>query len=292
MAIKGTAREMESAPKALASACAIRPTQLIVGLDSDAPAALETLVRDHAPCNLKVMRVQRDDAWLAHFPHVTWEMIRASDNDLILCTDADLILQCSIPEHAGLPGTSNIAAVTFLIVPGSPGLAGAWRRLTFRARRKFGTRKAETGLYFIWRPFYLDFIREDVMRSLRNGVDSIIWRTLEKTDRYDYVSSGIIGAIGCDDHSGDYPSSQFADGINMAAKSSAVRAIARCAYHTILFAHPWYVYGCIWALTHPRHPIVRRCAKAGPYEFTRDVMPQIYGLRKWPASVQERTGFA
>lgn len=291
MPMRGTPREMQTAPRALASVSALRPAQLVVGLDADAPPSLDVFIRENVSCKCDIVRVARDPAWNAHLPHVVWEMIAAADNDLIICTDADLILSGVLLERAGLAGTGNMAAVTFSVAPGTPGPVGAYRRLMFRLRRRFGRRKAVTGLYAIWRPFYYSLVTRDAMMSIRNGVDSIIWIALEGSAAYDYLFTRQVGAVSLDDQTGDYPYSQFSAGLRMAAQRAPHRALARCAYTAALHAWPWYVYGCLWALAHPRHPVVAMCATATQLEFDRNVMPRILRLRKWGRSVRERTGF-
>lgn len=296
MAIRGTLREMESAPLALHSVSALGPAQLLVGLDEDAPPSLERMVRGNVACRLDIIRVPRDPAWTAHFPHVTWDLITGAANDLILCTDADLILSKDILKDTGRPGTSNIAATTFSVRPAGPGLSNAWRRMVFparwRLRRRLRGRKAFTGLYFIWRPFYMDLVQKDAMMSLRNGVDSLLWRAITRSKKYAHHFSGMVGASGLDDTTVNYPFYQFANGIKLAATKSPLCAAPYCAYHAAMYAHPWYAYGYLWALAHPRHEVVRECAAAGEGDFDRRVIPMVVAMRDWAPSMAQRTGFA
>lgn len=308
--VRGTKREMGTIPRALQSAAALEPDELVVAIDADAPDSLEVLIRRSCPMGATVRRVRRDRSWNFQLAKCVYESYAAATHDAILCYDCDSALTPAVLGPLGRLGRDGVAVISFLKDPKRGGFAQWVRR---RNHRRMLSREAHpfSGVYWIWRPFYMELVRPEGFRRIYNAIDSYMMDRLREDGRYEFISVKEIGAECFDIQSGDYPVHQFATGIWFGSAIDRRDCDRRCyraagpfrglvahaigAGRALLIAatrwHPWIIYGYAWAVLHPRHEAVHMAKIRDLNTWHMDGMPVVARIRDWSDADRDRTGF-
>jgi len=264
--------EIDLIPKTLPSYIALRPEELIIGVDKPTPKGLIEGI-ERVSCRYKaegitrVIQVPRG-GWGDHQTKVRRTCFLEAKNDRILTGDVDLIVNRNCHKALRLVGKDDIGMVSCSKFRIPHDLLSVYRlfgssflMLYVHRIAKFGGKSIAatsfTGLYALWRPFWLDAEPMEVARmfmklkaKLRNkekvsledfygsGDDTHLRDCMEK--KYKVVALPDVGAFVLTDPWEDRPMIQYSKGIYFAMRG---RGYLPSLVRTFLRAQPYYFAG-------------------------------------------------
>ena len=270
--------EVDLIPVTLPSFYAVSPTEVLLCLDKPAPTEVVNIIRRVAKqCDAedktRVIEVERNPEYRFHQAWVRRKGFLEANYDRILTTDIDLIINRNVLKAVEIVGKDNIGLVSLSKLHFPRGLVPFLRLMGEWILKKYVHRFAEmyrgrgiavttfTGLYAIWRPYWLDSEDEGIKRlvnpkqKLREGIsikwslrdfyapgeDTYLRDCMEKKHRVVYLPD--IGAIVLSSPLEDHPDVQYMKGIYFALKGrNLVGALARA----FLRLQPYYLCGHLY----------------------------------------------
>jgi ubiquinone/menaquinone biosynthesis C-methylase UbiE len=234
----------------------VRPDEVVLCFDKPAPAKCVELAQDMAAkrnsIKTRIIEVERNPEWRFHQAWVRRSGFRAAEHDRILTVDADLIINRNVLKAVDLAGKDDVGLVSCSKFYPIGGPLGFWRAVAYHLARR--THFAPfTGLYCIFRPFWLDSEDEGI-KSLEDprteralgslaavGEDTYLRNCMITKHRVLYLRE--VGAYCMTRYVEDVPHMQFELGRYMAAKGySWPRVLLR----TLMYARIHYLRGYLY----------------------------------------------
>lgn len=162
--------EVNLIPVTLPSYYALNPGEVILCLDKPAPRKLlEVIDRVAKSCKAKdktkVIEVKRHPAYRYHKAFVRRTGFRVAKHDTVVTGDIDLIVNRNVLKAVELVGNGNVGFVS-MAQPYYPfmGVKSFWRMVVDCLVRRFWY-NTFTGLYALWKPYWLDTEKvEDIQK--------------------------------------------------------------------------------------------------------------------------------
>lgn len=266
-------------PQTLPSYYALNPDEVLICTDKPCPQEVRQLVIEISKAcksegKTRIIEVNRDPEWKYHQAHVRRSGFHAAIHDRILTGDIDLVLNRNVLKALKLVGKHDVglASLSKLRRPNSilkfyrlmgQGVLQKYIHYLAEAYRGRGIATTTfTGLYALWRPYWLDSEPEELVKQLQSsktalrkgegvkwspeifrstGEDTFLRDCMTKKHRALYLSD--IGAYVLTDPLEDRPEVQFKQGIYFALRGrNLVGALAR----TVFRAQPDYLLGHLY----------------------------------------------
>jgi hypothetical protein len=169
---------------------------------------------------VRVILVDRNPDYSFHQAWVRREGFRAATNDLILTVDIDNIVNKNVLRALRLVGRERIGFVSCLTRHSWRGPLGLWRLIGLSIANVL-VGPAMTGLYAVWRPFWIETEDLASIQRLGNariatGESALIGEDAHLCDsmrrRYHCIFLDVYGANCVRDDCNDLPSVQFETG--------------------------------------------------------------------------------
>lgn len=267
--MRDTPRERKFAKKAIPSAIALNPSEMVVGIDDGPGAAdLSEYIRSQAGgfTNLRIVSVPRSPEWRFTLANVIWHCYKACNNDRVLVFDIDTILRPAVLKGRELVGRDSVAVVSFTkrILCRTAGDHIRYMSYRWRVRR---SSYVFAGIYWIWRPHYFDAVDRDGLSKIANGIDAYMVQAVKRDGRYSVLTLKDIGVTCMDYENEYYPWRQFSDGVYWGAnepRSPIARAkfTAHMLHNMIALNERWKWRGFRWAARHRNSPACQAARRA------------------------------
>lgn len=328
--IKGTDVEKKLFKKSILSAINLNPDELILGVDNPFNLELKKqileLVEQTGYNKLRFIEVEKSGDWNFQLAHVVWECYKAAKYDKIFSYDIDSTICSTILLGYDKIGTNNIACISFTKRMPINTPQKLIRYISHRLRIR-SSEYCFTGCYWIWRPFYFEYMKKEDYMKIKNGVDGILVDKILDHPTYKLVTRKEIGARCYTIGNEDYDWRQFQDGIWMWANKQdfvtkrrkilaerkasmnrnpkmkkRIRYQLSVKYLRCIESNFWvyllskvfmYQYwnllkGYLWASKHQEAEIVKVAVKHDVYEFSY-LGVKLLPKRKWKDA--NKTGF-
>lgn len=305
--IRGTDKELQFMDKSIPSAIRLNPGELIFATDE--PVRTEVVDKIKAICakhnftDFEIFTFPRDDSWGFQLANVIWHCYHLAKYDRIFSFDIDSIVRDNIMSGYDIVGKDNVAVCSFTKKLRIKSYAELQRYIFYRMR----VRQSDyvfSGIYWIYRPFFFDVIKEDEYKKIINGVDTFLTNEVRENGKYKIVTLKSIGCDCLDVQNEDYPWRQFQTGVWIFANQQYhtrgqlfrkmpslrniknfrlkyMKSIVRYILFTPLFmisgpksfvivkafmyCHPHLIQGYMWAQKHNQHEAVN-LAKTMTYD--------------------------
>jgi len=268
--------EVDLIPVTLPSFYSVNPSEVILCLDKPAPKkVVKTIKKVAEACNAedktRIIEVERRHDYRFHQAWVRRKGFLEAENDIILTTDIDLIINRNVQKAVKLVGKNNIGLVSLSKFE-YPNSITSFLRMMSRGTLKIihkiikmGTVTGFTGLYCIYRPYWLDSEPEEGIKNLINpkqklrmgiriskgfevyrdifpaGEDTYLRDCMEKKHRVIYLPD--IGATVLTNPLESHPDIQYCKGIYFAFKGrKPLISIGRA----LIRFEPYYLCGYLY----------------------------------------------
>lgn len=238
----------------LKSCYAVNPDEVIVCLDD--PPHEKTFKEIQQTANnlgwsdkTKIITVPRNPEFHFHQAWVRREGFRKAEHDRILTVDVDLVINKNVLKALSLVGKDNVGFVSCLTTHTTRGSLGLWRHIALRIANKISS-PSYTGLYALWRPYWLDSeddgikLLEDARKASGGlvliGEDAYLHNCMQVKHKCIHLSD--YGGDCMRNDCNDLPHVQFEIGRHYAKKYNALKVMLR----SILFARPHILRGYIY----------------------------------------------
>lgn len=246
MPMRDTPREREFAKLSIPSAVALKPSEMVVGID-DGPRAggLEEYVLSLGGGfkGLRVVRVPRSDEWQFPLSNAIWNCYKSCRYDAALVFDVDTVLRQTVMKGRGLVGRNNTAVVSFTKRLLCRTAGDYVRYMTYRMK-VMRSSYVFAGTYWVWLPYYFNAVDREGLSKIANGIDAYMIYAINKDGRYSITTLKDIG-VRCLDYENEfYPWRQYSDGVYWAANHGTgivgrVLDTARVVCHTASYNKRW-----------------------------------------------------
>ena len=247
----------------LPSCYRVRPAEIVVCFDKPAPSDCVRVVKEissrYSSTRTRIIEVERNPEFRFHQAWVRREGFRTAENDRILTVDVDLIVNANVLKAVALVGRENVGAASCQTFHSIGGFLGLWRATSEQLLRWLMQKPESTGLYCIWRPYWLDSEDERIkeMENVRNssgplvlvGEDNFLLHCMAAKHRV--VCLPEIGAYCMTSYSIDLGRSQFEQGRYMQFRGTKFH---RLLVQSILTARMKQVQGYIYQ-KHSKLPV-------------------------------------
>jgi len=179
-------RDSDLVPRTLPSWLTLGADDVVIATDMPASRELREVVTHVARAygaaeSLRIVEVPRSDEYRFHQAFVRRSGFIAAKHDAILTGDIDLIVKKEAARVAAEVGTGGVGLVSISKIGKVTGIGGALRTVSFMLMQKLSPPRF-TGLYAVWRPFWLE--TEDVgVRNIRDP----------RVEGYHEAGLGILG---------------------------------------------------------------------------------------------------
>ena len=317
---RDTPRERAFAKKSLPAAAALRPDEIVIGVDSPPAAGLEGFLRGAAaggeggngegeegpPAPCRIVAVARSEAWAMHPAHVVHECFGRCSTGTALLYNIDTVLRPAVLGGLDVVGRDGVAVVSYslrLLTHDARSTARYW---SYRVRARMRG-ASDTGTFWLHLPDYFEHVDASGYARVANGFDTYIYETFGAGGRLRAVAVPTLGADCMDRENGDLEWRQFgygvwqyanrdtAGGSGLAAAAArllggragrrAVRLLAavNIAKHAAANGHPHSLGGWRWARANPRSEAVAAAASSSYSDWIMYHEPaQVGGLMEWP----------
>jgi len=178
--------EVDLIPRTLPSYYAVRPSEVLLCTDKPCPAEVRSTVMQVAEaCGAhqitRIIEVEKDVEWKYHQAHVRRTGFDRANYHRILTGDIDLIINRNVLKAVGLVGENNIGLVsvskfqypnTLLRLLRLVGV-GILLKYIHHLAQLYRGRGIETttftGLYSIWKPYWLDREPQEELKKLKSS---------------------------------------------------------------------------------------------------------------------------
>ena len=233
----------------------VRPAEVIICTDKPAPPDCVRVVTEisshYTNTRTRIIEVEKNPNFRFHQAWVRREGFRAAENDRILTVDVDLIVNANVLKAVALVGRDDVGGASCLTFHSVGGPLGLWRATSEQLLRWLTQRPESTGLYCIWKPYWLDSEDERIkeLENVRNargplvlvGEDNFLLHCMAAKHRV--VCLPDIGAYCMTPYSIDLSRSQFEQGRYMQSRGTKFH---RLLIQSILTARTKQVQGYIY----------------------------------------------
>lgn len=230
----------------LPSVFALRPSELILALDAPSSERIarraEELAEKHGFHGLRIIAVPRSSEWNMQLAKVVYETYSQASSDYILCFDVDTVLTDNVLLGLEEIGRGQIACISFTKNLLQRNLSDAIRNFFYR-RYVRRAKMAFAGLYWIYRPYYYELVREQEFKKIYNGIDSFLVQKILTQEKYRLVTRKEAGCDCMTYESNDYPWRQFQEGYWYSAHDMP---ILKALLHTFASQHPYFWKGYLY----------------------------------------------
>jgi len=171
--------EVDLIPVTLPSFYSVNPSEVILCLDKPAPKKVTKMIKKVAKaCNAedktRIIEVERRPDYRFHQAWVRRKGFLEAENDIILTTDIHLIINRNVLKAVKLVGKNNIGLVSLSKFEYPNSIISFLRMMSRGILKiihkiiKMGTVTGFTGLYCIYRPYWLDSEPEEGIKNLVN----------------------------------------------------------------------------------------------------------------------------
>jgi len=289
--------EVDLIPKTLLSFYAVNPSEVVLCVDRPAPKEVVDIVDKVAKGSkaedmTRIIEVGRNPDYAFHQAWVRRKGFLEATHDRILTTDIDLILNKNVLKGVELVGNDDIGLVSCSKFYSPRGLGGLWRamahislsRLVYPLWRRYrgeGLKMSTfTGLYALWRPYWLDSEDEGI-KSLENpktalrrgeepvvgekvcmGEDTYLRDCMEKCHKIVYLRD--VGAFSIGRQLQDHPHVQFERGRYYLVRG---RSTLGAIFTSVVRIQPHYLRGYLYE----RERVIKRDEQieTKPYSLSR-----------------------
>jgi len=246
--------EVDLIPTTLPSYYAVNPSEVIICTDKPTPRKVRRVVQKVAvACDAlditRIVEVERDPEYKYHQAWVRRTGFRKAKYDRILTVDADLVINKKVLKAVELVGKDNIGLVSCSKKYPYKGIQKIWRMITQKIVNLVYPIRF-TGLYAIWRPYWLDSEDEGIkrLRSQKKimdgsfeevvfGEDVYLHNCLIKKHKSVYLRD--VGAVCLTADAQDKPYVQFQSGRYFASRNYNIfqilaKSILYLRFHVML----------------------------------------------------------
>lgn len=246
--------EVDLIPTTLPSYYAVNPSEVIICTDKPTPRKVRRVVQKVAvACDAlditRIVEVERDPEYKYHQAWVRRTGFRKAKYDRILTVDADLVINKKVLKAVELVGKDNIGLVSCSKKYPYKGIQKIWRMITQKIVNLVYPIRF-TGLYAIWRPYWLDSEDEGIkrLRSQKKivdgsfeevvfGEDVYLHNCLIKKHKSVYLRD--VGAVCLTADAQDKPHVQFQSGRYFASRNYNIfqilaKSILYLRFHVML----------------------------------------------------------
>ena len=170
--------EVDLIPRTLPSYYTVNPSEVIICTDKPAPRKVRQVIQKVAvACDAlditRIVEVERDPDWNFHQAHVRRTGFKKAKHDRILTVDIDLVINRNVLKALKLLGKNNIGLVSCSKFHYPKSLLDLWRIGAITFLRKIVHRILDpfmeitlfTGLYALWKPYWLDSEPEEKIKK-------------------------------------------------------------------------------------------------------------------------------
>ncbi len=170
--------EIDLIPWTLPSFYAVNPSEVIICTDRPTLRKVRQVIQKVAvACDAlditKIVEVERDPEWNFHQAHVRRTGFKRAKYDRILTVDIDLVINKNVLKAVKLVGRNNIGLVSCSKFYYPKSLADLWRiglttslhKIAHRVLDSFMDTTMFTGLYALWKPYWLDSEPEEKIKK-------------------------------------------------------------------------------------------------------------------------------
>ena len=246
--------EVDLIPTTLPSYYAVNPSEVIICTDKPTPRKVRQVVQKVAAAwdamdITRIVEVERDPEYRYHQAWVRRTGFRKAKYDRILTVDADLVINKKVLKAVELVGKDNIGLVSCSKKYPYKGIQKIWRMITQKIVNLVYPIRF-TGLYAIWRPYWLDSEDKGIKR-LRSpkkimdgsfeevvfGEDVYLHNCLIKKHKGVYLRD--VGAVCLTADAQDKPYVQFQSGRYFASRNYNIfqilaKSILYLRFHVML----------------------------------------------------------
>jgi hypothetical protein len=165
----------------LPSCYSVEPDEVVVCLDS--PPHQKTyqetrrIAKDYGWTDrTEILKVPRNHAFRIHQAWVRRQGYRRAKHDRILTVDADLVINRNVLRAVSIVGKNNVGLASCATLHSFRGAMGPWRMAAHWMADRLRP-PALTGLYALWRPFWLD-TEDNGIELLENPKTDVVKRNL------------------------------------------------------------------------------------------------------------------
>jgi len=263
-------------PRTLPSHYEVNPSEVVLCFDKPAPkdtlkVAKKVIKAYNAEEITKIIEVERNPEWAFHQANVRRTGFKEATYDRILTTDIDLIINRNVLKAVNMVGKEDVGLVSCGKFRYPNNLVGFWRAMGYNVLRKsfvflkkFQTgglkMSAFTGLYALYRPYWLDSEDEEGIKRFVNPKQvfrgetipegGVLWHAGEDTylrdcmmKQHRVITLSDIGAVCLTDALEDAPDIQFEIGRYNATRA---RSMLGAIVHVVAYGHPHYFRGFIY----------------------------------------------
>lgn len=234
--------EVNLIPITLPSFYSVSPSEVLLCLDKPAPKNIVKTIHKNASLFnaeglTRIIEVERNPQFAFHQAWVRRKGFLEAKHDRILTTDIDLIINKNVLNAVERVGKNNIGLVSCSKRYPYRGFQKIWRNITYELVRLVYPIRF-TGLYAIWRPYWLDSEDDDIKKlanpkqgsygEVRTGEDTYLRDCMTKKHRIVYLKN--VGAKVLTYNIGDLPRIQFEHGRYFASQKYNVFQILAKAF--------------------------------------------------------------
>ena len=170
--------EVDLIPRTLPSYYTVNPSEVIICTDKPTPRKVRQVIQKVAvACDAqditRIVEVERDLEWNFHQAHVRRTGFKKAKHDRILTVDIDLVINRNVLKALKLVGKNNIGLVSCSKFYYPKSLVDLWRigaitflrRIVHRILDPFVEITMFTGLYAVWKPYWLDSEPEEKIKK-------------------------------------------------------------------------------------------------------------------------------
>lgn len=321
MPLLDTPRERKFAEKAIPSAIKLDPTELIIGVDTPSLPDDSLVQFINEICDRqsfkrqRIIHVDRSPEWGFQLANVVWHCYKACRYDTILAADVDVTLRPTVLKGLDIVGKDNVAVVSFTtkLLVRTPGDMVRSMYYRFCTKTPYG---GSSGVYWIYRPYYMKDVLHDEFQKIRNGIDIYMYEQIQKHQRHRTILLfNDLGSDSMDYQNGDLPWRQFQDGVWQYANPDACRRERlqcqqemstgrfivsrmldvhpdlRILIKSIVTWHPWMYRGWLFAKKNPEHAAVLAARNTTVPDYNMAGSKAIQNIRDWKSIGRTGTGF-
>ena len=283
----GATKEIELAKKTIPKMIKLEPSEIIFGIDDDLDVKIidkiDTICKSKHYTSYRYIKVKSDPNWKFQLAHVLWSCMNKSSNDIMCTINVDESVKPEILKGANYVGKKNIVVYSAQGVPYMGKYSDVFKRIIHQINLWFEPEpfKRYTGVYWIYRPYFLDFMDKSYYMSIHNGSDMAIFDKAESS-KYDVIYSRKYSHTLLDIDHDLLPQIQFLIGMwnfvnHTYDKRSKIIGHKRWAkLASIKTSTPYKYKGYIYAMKHSENSIVQKAAKKSKNGYI--------ALWKWPSS--------
>jgi len=173
--------EVDLIPTTLPSYYAVNPSEVIICTDKPTPGKVCQVVQKVAEAcdaldTTRIVEVGKNPEWNFHQAHVRRAGFKEAKYDRLLNVDIDLVINENVLKAVNLVGKDNIGLVSCEQFHYPRSLSHLWRigaktfsrKIVHRALESFMEISMFSGLYALWKPYWLDSEPEEKIKKLIN----------------------------------------------------------------------------------------------------------------------------